>query len=222
MASSQCAEGEVAVTFQRTTKLYAYEESLNIYFGTSATGTPVYTLAGSGLANNHVYDPTSHCLAYGTYTAQMSDSYGDGWTSGSKLSIKLGDVEIALIQWTCGGSLSNRVYSCSQFFTIETPAEWQYSATAQTSSSWTTGEVDWTSYAGNYPAPTTTIRYFRRSIQMTGTDNFGIRVTLNINGGAIVYVNGQELIRWNLPEGDISSVTQATVSTTGKTIMFSF
>ena len=148
--------------------------------------------------------------------AQMGDSFGDGWTNGSNLSIKVDDIEIVSIQWTCGGSGSNKVYSCTQFFTIEAPPEWQYSATAQTSSSWTTGELDWTSYTGNFPAPTTTTRYFRRSLQMTGTDNFGIRVTLTVNGGAVVYVNGQELTRWNLPESDISSTTQATVSTTGK------
>ena len=204
------------MTFQRTTKLYAYEESLNIYAGTSASGTPVYSESGSNLANNKVYDPTSHCLAFGTYFAQMGDSYGDGWSTGSVLSIKQGGEQIALIQWSCGGSASNKVYSCSQFFTIEAPPEWQYSATAQTSSSWTTGELDWTSYTGNFPAPTTTTRYFRRSIQMIGTDNFGIRVTLNINGGAVMYVNGQELTRWNLPTGSISSTTQATVSTTGQ------
>ena len=216
MASSQCAEGEVAVTFQRTTNAYANEESLNIYFGSSATGTPIYTEASSTLTNHHVYDPTSHCLTYGTYFAQMGDTFGDGWSTGSVLSIKQGGEEIALIQWTCGGSLYNKVFSCSQFFTIEAPVEWQYSATAQTSSSWTTGELDWTSYTGDFPAPTTTTRYFRRSIQMTGTDNFGIRVTLTVNGGAVVYVNGQELIRWNLATGSISSTTQATVSTTGK------
>ena len=105
------------MTFQRTTGSYAYEETLNIYFGTSATGTAVYTLAGSGLANNHVYDPTSHCLALGTYTVSMADSYGDGWSAGSVLSIKMGGEEIALIQWTCGGSSSNRVYSSSRRMT---------------------------------------------------------------------------------------------------------
>ena len=176
------------MTFQRTTKAYVTEESLNIYAGTTATGTPVYSESGLNLVSNKVYDPTNHCLAYGTYMAQMSDSYGDGWTSGSKLSIKQDGEEIVVIQWSCGGSGSNKVYSCTQFFTIEAPSEWQYSATAQTSSSWTTGEVDWTSYAGNYPAPTTTTRYFRRSLQMTGTDNFGIRVTLTVNGGAVVMV----------------------------------
>ena len=168
------------------------------------------------MINNKVYDPTDHCLAHGTYYVQMRDSYGDGWTTGSKLSIKQGSEEIVQVVWTCGGSYNNRVYTCSQTFTVGPPAEWQYSSTAQTSSSWTTGELDWTSYAGNYPAPTTTTRYFRRSIEMTGTDNFGIRVALTINGGAVVYVNGQELTRWNLPDGGISSSTEATVSTTGK------
>ena len=198
------------MTFQRTTKAYYNEESLNIYAGSTATGTPIYSETTFTYSSVGVQTATSHCLAYGTYIAQMGDSYGDGWSSGSILTITVGSEEVAVIQWTCGTS---GAYTCSQFFTIEAPVEWQYSAIAQTSSSWITGELDWTSYTGNFPAPTTTTRYFRRSIQMTGTDNFGIRVTLNINGGAVVYVNGQELTRWNLPEGDISSTTQATVST---------
>ena len=189
---------------------------MDIYAGTSATGTPIYSEVNSQMINNKVYDPTDHCLAHGSYYVQMRDSYGDGWTTGSKLSIKQGGEEIVQVVWTCGGSYSNRVYTCSQTFTVGPPPEWQYSSTAQTSSSWTTGELDWTSYAGNYPAPTTTTRYFRRSIEMTGIDNFGIHVALTINGGAVVYVNGQELTRWNLPDGEISSSTEATVSTTGK------
>ena len=189
---------------------------MDIYAGTSATGTPVYSEAVGSYTTVGVQPETNHCLAYGSYFVQMRDFFGDGWTTGSILSIKQGGEEIVQVVWTCGGSYSNRVYTCSQTFTIEAPPEWQYSSTAQTSSSWTTGELDWTSYAGNYPAPTTTTRYFRRSIEMTGTDNFGIRVALTINGGAVVYVNGQELTRWNLPDGEISSSTEATASTTGK------
>ena len=121
-------------------------------------------------------------------------------------------VEVVVIEWTCGGSASSRVYSCSQIFVIDPPPAWQYSSTPQTSSSWTTEDLDWTGYSGDYPAPTTTTRYFRRSIQMTGTDNFGIYLTLTTDAGAVVYVNGQELIRWNLPEGTISSTTEGTGS----------
>ena len=51
---------------------------------------------------------------------------------------------------------------------------------------------------------------------MTGTDYFGIKVTLLTDAGAVVYVNGQELIRWNLPTGEITSSTEGTLSTTGK------
>ena len=98
------------MTFQRTTNNYVTEESLNIYAGTTATGTPVYSESGLNLVSNKVYDPTNHCLAYGTYMAQMSDSYGDGWTSGSKLSIKQDGEEIVVIQWNCGGSLHSILY----------------------------------------------------------------------------------------------------------------
>ena len=95
-------------TFQRTTKAYGNEESLYIYAGSTATGEPIYSET-IGLQVDTVYEPTTHCLTYGTYFAQMGDSYGDGWTSGSKLSIKLGDVEVAVIQWSCGGSSSNNL-----------------------------------------------------------------------------------------------------------------
>ena len=200
------------MTFQRTTKIYATEESLDIYFG-STTGTPIYSEDAVLLTSNKVYNPTNHCLAYGTYIAQLGDRYGDGWSDGSNLSIKQDGVEIARITWTCGTSQTK---FCSQLFTIEAPPEWQYSASVQTSSSWTTGDLDWPSYAGNYPAPTTTVRYFRRSIQITGNDNFGLYVSVITDAGALVYVNGHELVRWNLPTGSITSSTQGTVSTSTK------
>ena len=63
------------MTFQRTTMNYANEESLDIYAGTSATGTPIYSEVNSQMINNKVYDPTDHCLAHGSYYVQMGDSY---------------------------------------------------------------------------------------------------------------------------------------------------
>ena len=109
MASSQCAEGEVAVTFQRTTKTYFNEESLNIYAGTTATGTPVYTETTNTYSTVGLQPATTHCLAVGSYVVQMSDSFGDGWTTGSILTISANSEVAAVIQWTCGGSYSNRV-----------------------------------------------------------------------------------------------------------------
>ena len=124
--------------------MYGEEESLYIYAGASATGTPIYSEDINTLQASKVYDPTNHCLAYGTYFALMGDSYGDGWTSGSNLLISDEGVEVVVIEWTCGGSASSRVYSCSQIFVIDPPPAWQYSSTPQTSSSWTTEDLDWT------------------------------------------------------------------------------
>ena len=83
------------MTFQRTTKAYGDEESLHIYAGTTATGEPVYSET-IGLQADTVYPPTNHCLTPGAYMAQMGDSFGDGWTNGSNLSIKVDDIEIEM------------------------------------------------------------------------------------------------------------------------------
>ena len=95
---------------------------MNIYAGASTSGDPVYSETTTTYSFIGVQTAANHCLVYGTYTALMADTFGDGWTSGSILTISVDGEVVAVIQWTCATS---GTYSCSQTFTIEAPAEWQ-------------------------------------------------------------------------------------------------
>ena len=185
----------------------AFEEGLTIYEG-DTSGSIAYYEAINYLSSNTV-TTISQCLTPGAYTAVMGDTYGNGWTPGSMMQILLNGVEIAVISWTCA---TTSTYSCTTTFSTSDLPEWQYSSTPQTTSDWTTGTIDWPSASSDFPAPTTTTRYFRRSIPLEGEDKIGILVSLQMDAGAVVYVNGLELTRWNMPEGEVTSSTQATTS----------
>ena len=52
--------------------------------------------------------------------------------------------------------------------------------------------------------------YFRRSFQHDGADTpRSLRVSLKADDGAVVYLNGVEIVRDNMPEGTITASTQA-------------
>ena len=74
--------------------------------------------------------------------------------------------------------------------------------------SWRTKTLDWPSYTNDFPQPTTVTRYFRRSAQLNKNKNYGIYIRLTTDAGAVVYVNGKELVRWNMPVGKITPSTQ--------------
>ena len=148
----ECPSGQNEFILVRTTKGYAYEESLSIYFGTDTSTTPVYEETENSQGNNAVYTHTI-CLNTGVHTVVMGDTFGDGWNSGSQLQVFQGEREVASITWTCTKSQTT---SCTTTFsTTELPA-WQFTSTPQTGSDWTTGTIDWPSSSSGFPAPTTT------------------------------------------------------------------
>ena len=66
------------VTMTTVTKSYASEQSWTI------SGPDTVQSASFSTSTN--YTQTA-CLAFGDYTVTLKDSYGDGWTSGSSLTI---------------------------------------------------------------------------------------------------------------------------------------
>ena len=183
------------------------DESLDIYLGAGTSTEPVYSEPVGIYAKNSQYTKYQ-CLSYGLHTAMMHDSFGDGWSTGSQLQISFNGEVLATILWTCAKSST---YSCTTTFSLAEPPEWQYTSDPQTGSDWTTGNVTWPSSSSDFPAPTTTTRYFRRSIAFED-DQIGILVGLQTDAGAVLYVNGLEFVRWNMPEGTVTSDTQATTS----------
>ena len=180
---------------------------MKIYFGTNATGTPIYTEEDHSLESYTNYEPKDYCLSYGNYYAVLGFANPTKWDDNSKLIIRKNGQIVVVLAWACYGPKE-----CGVHFSIDPPFSWQYSSTPQLDDSWRTKTLDWPSFTNDFPQPTTVTRYFRRSAQLNKNKNYGIYIRLTTDAGAVVYVNGQELVRWNMPAGDITPSTQGTSS----------
>ena len=80
--NNSCSDGEIRSTFIRKCGTFSYQESIYIYKGTSTTTTPIYSMSGCEEGSE------KKCIAPGvTYTIIMKDSWGNGWSTGSSLTI---------------------------------------------------------------------------------------------------------------------------------------
>jgi hypothetical protein len=65
--------------------------------------------------------------------------------------------------------------------------------------------------------------YFRRAFTVAGASGYsGLRITLRRDDGAVVYVNGTEAARSNMPAGTIGYTTPAGGSIGSETTFFAF
>jgi len=64
-------------------------------------------------------------------------------------------------------------------------------------------------------APGKTTHYFRSTFEFNGALPPSLQLALKADDGAVVYINGEEVLRDNLPEGRISPTTGATTWRTG-------
>ena len=190
----------------RTTSNWASEESFRIYRGEGTSGQLVYTQPTISTATTNTY---TVCLMNTLHTILMTDTYGDGWSSGSKVVLSyLGD-EIGTFTLP-SGTTGTQTFSIG--FYVNEEAAWRYSNTPETSTSWTTGTCTWQETA-SYPAVSTMTRYFRYTITPPANSGFfGIRIKITTNTGFRCYVNGQKMYDWNMPTGTITADTPATSS----------
>ena len=91
-----CTTGEEVITFIRTTKSWASEEDFII----RNTNYVVYFRQPS-VSNNQQYT-WSVTLCKESYLIVMTDTYGDGWSSGSNVVLKVGSTTIG--SFTCSSS----------------------------------------------------------------------------------------------------------------------
>ena len=79
-----CISGEKLITFSRVTKSSVHEETFNIYHGDDTNGELIFS---QPYVNNNSNYTWNVCLASGHHVIELLDSYGDGWTLGSTLSL---------------------------------------------------------------------------------------------------------------------------------------
>ena len=109
----------IAITIIRTTKSYASEESFKIMDG----NTIVYTQPSISNYSNYTW---SISLCRKNYILVMTDSWDDGWSSGSSVEFKIGDTSIGSYRLSSGSSteVSLRIDPYSLNITTRWPGFW--------------------------------------------------------------------------------------------------
>ena len=199
------------MTIHRIHQQNTFRENVQIWEGDAVTGKYVGLISGKNMAGTtkdyeFCVEPAVHTLLLDHYTSA-------GWGSGSYFQILVGGVEImegTLDRLSLGAfklyRQSQSLFSLIASLTHKTTSTWRYSDSAE--GEWYSaafGDSSWTVAApGSFAAvPTTTItRYYRASIELpedlTGLPAYEIGVYTKY--GFIVYVNGVEVSRGNLPD----------------------
>ncbi|MCP4917792.1 MAG: lamin tail domain-containing protein [Proteobacteria bacterium] len=112
---------------------------------------------------------------------------------------------------------------------FEAGSEWQYYDASEAPAGWQTTDfnaAEWSSGSGDFgfgePVRNTEVAsgaaddrtptiYFRRLFELSEVPVGGV-IELNVDDGAVVWVNGEEAVRRNLPEGEITHLTWASES----------
>ncbi|KAK8791871.1 hypothetical protein WA158_005248 [Blastocystis sp. Blastoise] len=217
LIQAQCVAPQLEFQIIRTYAAYPSEESFKIVQGTSLDGTAIVEKTGVGYAGYTDVIPV--CMSFNTvYTLGVKDSYGDGWSTGSKVSITYAGI----VFYSSSGSTSSdpkATYIAKPFNTnvsVAPGSSWKYSNVAQSGTTWTQttfGDASWVATApGSFPSVTTTTRYYRLNVSVNDAAAFAIQVYVNTNSGFILYANGEEINRFALPAGVVGADIPSTVA----------
>ena len=80
-----CYGNEILIEIIRTCSDWENEESFDIYEGSSSTSSPIFR---QGTCYSNTYNI---CINPVVHTIVMRDSYGDGWSSGSSITVRYQD-----------------------------------------------------------------------------------------------------------------------------------
>ncbi|KAK8791790.1 hypothetical protein WA158_005167 [Blastocystis sp. Blastoise] len=224
-ASAQCTAPQSAFTVSRKLSNWPYEEKWSIYQGTDITSTGILAFAGPDIASGTTGTKTYEvCLEYNVqYTLALWDTYGDGWSSGSTISISVGSI-VFLTETLKSGEAGANVKKSIPFIlslAVAPSATWKTTTAPQVGNSWTQmafADTTWVPLAsGSFPVITTTTRYYRYTTTITETGFYALGLFFKMNSGFIIYVNGQEAARVGLPAGAVDSNTASLTAETTAT-----
>ncbi len=189
----------------KTSTSWASEESFKIY----ANGQ---VIKESDTFVDSSTQEFEYCLPRSTnsqYTLELNDSYGDSWTSGSHITF-FGLYSNAFFKGYIVASRTES-YSLSLYYPIHQSSEWRVKSGS--------AENGWTNYNFNdqtwtlatlsvTPVQASGTQYFRKTF--TGLANMAAyELALKYRYGIVIYINGGEVYRDNMPEGAIQSSTLA-------------
>ena len=203
--SLDCESSQVYAKFVKKTANWAGEESWQILNG----ATVIYT---SPSLSNYAIRTIETCLtasANSQYTLKMKDTAGDAWSDGAFLEIYGINNNLAFkVMMTAG---REETMNLSLYAPINKNEEWKYNTNAD--GNWKDvnySDAAWTAITlGSTSEQSVGTQYFRKSF--TGlADMAAVELALNYRYGIVAYINGVEVYRDNMPEGDVSTGTMAT------------
>ncbi|KAK8797562.1 hypothetical protein WA158_005908 [Blastocystis sp. Blastoise] len=210
-----CTSPKSAYSIKRTYAGDAHQEYIYIYEG-SATGTLVFQKNGINMANSiQTYEV---CLKSGQHTFVATDGGSNGWGNGSRFELINGRTNVILEGTLDFGSRKEWTMYLGDI--VPEVSFWKYSAVPQGDNSWTTSSVSttWQSYVnGNFPASSSMTRYFTMDAYFPSNlpESIAIyEIGVKSGEGIIIYVNGVETYRFNLPTGVITSNTAVVATET--------
>ena len=203
--SLECESSKVYAKFVKKTANWAGEESWQILNG----ATVIYT---SPSLSNYATRTIETCLtasANSQYTLKMKDTANDAWSDGAFLEIYGINNNLAFkVMMTAG---REETMNLSLYAPINKNEEWKYNTNAD--GNWKDvnySDAAWTAIVlGSTSEQSVGTQYFRKSF--TGlADMAAVELGLFYQYGIVAYINGVEVYRDNMPEGDVSAGTMAT------------
>ena len=199
--SLQCADDKLYIKVIKESVNEAEEESFIIRNrGVTVVESPMFAEW-----ETEIFEYCIPKNADSQYTLVLRDDYPDSWSGGSWLEIQgiYGNIFFKNMMT----KEETETYALSLYYAIEKDAEWKVS---------TVFDSDWTQYSFDDAAwsvlpssvSVSETQYLRkRFLGMTGMAAYEARIQYQY--GIVVYVNGVEVFRDNLPDGAITKETPA-------------
>ena len=216
LVSGLCLSNQQELLAIKQHSNYATEEAYSV----NRTDNNVSVLNGTRYESvNDQAKSASTCIEPGNYFVHMIDRFGDGWGSSgapSFVNVYVDKVPVHNTYLNYGsGNREGQTYFSTVF---EKPynTEWKYTDVPQTGIAWTSSSFDASSWStangGSIPPHTATTRYYRAQVSYTGETSTlnTIGVSLVLDSAFIIYADGEETIRYDLPSEGVTATTPAT------------
>lgn len=204
--------GEENISFTLELKLYSGASRCSFELIDQSTGDIVEM-------RNKLVDYSSFtipmCRKATVYTLKLKHTTTDGWGN-NKINVKLADGTTLLSESLASG-VTQKEYQFNPAYVIPPHyATWSYYVDeADAPSNWNTAveaTQGWSSaMPGDFRSASTVTQYYVKTFTVDDITHFSsLDIVVVVKAGAIVYLNGQEIRRINLPTGVIDKNTVAT------------
>ena len=156
----------------------------------------VVAYMGSRYGKDNTTLSFSMCLtAFSQYRIEMKDLKGNGWSSNSKVLIKVDEMVKKVFHMDSGSSMS-QTFSINYFISYQ--STWKYTTSSWPDSLWTSGAFTGHKYE-TFPNYEKITRYFHKEVEIEpSTGFFYAMFSIQCAGGFVVYINRNIVWRENM------------------------